>query len=315
MKRIAIIGECMIELNGVPFSTMTQTYGGDSLNTAVYLARVAGQSVAINYVSALGSDAISDRMLERWQQEGINTEYVLRDKKRQPGIYLIQLDQHGERTFLYWRNQSAARYLLQHPKFTQIASRLQDADLVYLSGISVAILPAADRQRLLLLLLKLAENGVKIAFDSNYRPALWDNAAQARACYQQILSLTDIALVTDDDEQALWDDKSTTESVQRLQQSGVKQLILKMGAQGCLYHDFISGQSELIAASPVSHVVDTTSAGDAFNAGFLAGYLTDKSPRDAARQGHQLAGTVIQYKGAIIPISATQFMNFNIKNH
>jgi len=315
MKRIAIIGECMIELNGDPFGTMQQTYGGDSLNSAVYLARVAGQSITTHYVSALGSDAISDGMLKRWQLEGINTDYVMRDKARQPGIYLIQLDPQGERTFLYWRNQSAARYMLQHPQFTQVASSLKDADLVYLSGISLAILPAADRQKLLLLLQQLAENGVKIAFDSNYRPALWESADQARTCYLQVLALTDIALVTDDDEQALWGDKSTTESVQRLQQSGVKKLILKMGPQGCLYHDFIDRKSELIVTTPINDVVDTTSAGDAFNAGFLAGYLTDKPPRESALQGHQLAGTVIQHKGAIIPASATQFMNFNIKNH
>jgi 2-dehydro-3-deoxygluconokinase len=159
---------------------------------------------------------------------------------------------------------------------------------------------------------QLAANGVKIAFDSNYRPALWQDVQEVRDCYQKILALTDLALVTDDDEQALWGDKSTAESLQRLQQSGVKQLVLKMGAQGCLYHDFTAGQSELIATTPVKHVVDTTSAGDAFNAGFLAGYLTGKSPRDAALQGHQLAGTVIRHKGAIIPATATQSMNFNI---
>ncbi|MGF1758814.1 sugar kinase [Photobacterium sagamiensis] len=313
MKRIAIIGECMIELNGAPFGTMKQTYGGDSLNTAVYLARVAGQSVAINYVTALGTDAISEGMLSRWQQEGVNTDLVLQDPARQPGLYLIQLDEHGERTFLYWRNQSAARYMLQHPDFSAVDSYLHTVDMVYLSGISVAILPSADRQRLVVLLQQLAAKGVKIAFDSNYRPALWHDADEARQCYQQILALTDLALVTDDDEQALWGDKSTTESVKRLQQSGVKQMVLKMGAQGCLYHDFISAQSELIATTAVAHVIDTTSAGDAFNAGFLAGYLTEQSPRDAALQGHRLAGTVIQHKGAIIPASATQSMNFNIQ--
>jgi 2-dehydro-3-deoxygluconokinase len=112
MKRIAIIGECMIELNGAPFGAMEQTYGGDSLNTAVYLARVAGQSVAVDYVTALGMDPISEGMLSRWRAEGVGTDYVLRDPARQPGLYLIQLDAQGERTFLYWRNQSAARYLL-----------------------------------------------------------------------------------------------------------------------------------------------------------------------------------------------------------
>ena len=121
MKRIALLGECMIELNGAPFGAMHQTYGGDSLNTAVYLARTAGKETSVEYVSALGCDPISDGMLARWQQEGVGTELVLRDNSRQPGLYLIQLDKKGERTFLYWRNQSAARYMLQHPGFSEVA--------------------------------------------------------------------------------------------------------------------------------------------------------------------------------------------------
>jgi 2-dehydro-3-deoxygluconokinase len=312
MKRIAIIGECMIELNGTPFGNMQQAYGGDSLNTAVYMARTAGQSVEIDYISALGIDAISDGMVSRWQQEGINTEHVLRDKTRQPGLYLIQLDDQGERTFLYWRNQSAARYIVRHPDFAQIELHLQTVDMVYVSGISLAILPAEDRQQLVTLLEQLASSGVEIAFDSNYRPGLWDNADEARNCYKQILSFTSLALVTDDDEEALWGDTSSQATLDRLQSAGVKKVVLKMGPRGCLYSDFNTKTPELIATTPVDTVIDTTSAGDSFNAGFLAGYLTNKTPPEAALQGHQLAGTVIQHKGAIIPTFATESINFNI---
>ncbi|MCG7588145.1 sugar kinase [Photobacterium sp. OFAV2-7] len=311
MKHIAIIGECMIELNGTPFGAMEQAYGGDSLNTAVYIARTAGQSVAVDYISALGTDPISDGMLSRWQQEGVNTQWVLRDPARQPGLYLIQLDEEGERTFLYWRNQSAARFLLQHPSFTEVEAHLHTVDMVYVSGISLAILPAADRKKLLQLLQSLKHDGVEIAFDSNYRPALWQSAEEARSCYQQLLRITDLALVTDDDEMLLWGDKTHEETLARLHHAGAGQIVLKMGAKGCRYTDFSTLVSEHIATNPVENVIDTTSAGDSFNAGFLAGYLTGKTPRDAALQGHQLAGTVIQHKGAIIPSSATQTINFN----
>lgn len=118
MKKLAILGECMIELNGEPFGEMHQTYGGDSLNTATYLARVSSpEQIEVRYISALGTDKLSQGMLAAWQVDNINTDFVLRDEHRQPGLYLIQLDKQGERTFLYWRNQSAARYLLQHPGY------------------------------------------------------------------------------------------------------------------------------------------------------------------------------------------------------
>lgn len=311
MKRIAIIGECMIELNGAPFRTMQQAYGGDSLNTAIYMARTAGQSIEIDYVSALGVDTISEGMISRWKLEGINTDYVLRDPTRQPGLYLIQLDEQGERTFLYWRNQSAARYLLQHPGFPNVEHHLANVDMVYLSGISLAILPPTDRQKLINLLHNIKAKGVEIAFDSNYRPALWDTKLEAQACYKQILTLTDLALVTDDDEECLWGDSSQQDTLHRLRDHGVRNVVLKQGAKGCLYTDFTTDTPEFIATTPIDTVIDTTSAGDSFNAGFLAGYLTNKTPREAALQGHLLAGIVIQHKGAIVPKSATESINFN----
>lgn len=310
MKRIALIGECMIELNGAPFGAMTQAFGGDSLNTAVYLARVAGKKVAIDYVSALGTDAISKGMLERWQQEGVGTDLVLRDETRQPGLYLIQLDEQGERTFLYWRNQSAARYMMQHADFSQIEAALTKTDMVYLSGISLAILPAEDRTKLVELLASLRQQGVEVAFDSNYRPALWRDADEARDCYRQVFEITDLALVTNDDEANLWGDSDEQATLNRLQAVGVKKAVVKMGAKGNLYQEFAVGDIETIATTPVEKVVDTTSAGDSFNAGFLAGYLQGKDAQQCSRQGHKLAGIVIQHKGAIIPAQATETIRF-----
>ncbi|WP_305368937.1 sugar kinase [Photobacterium leiognathi] len=310
MKRIALIGECMIELNGAPFGAMTQAFGGDSLNTAVYLARVAGEKVAIDYVSALGTDAISSGMLARWQQEGVGTDLVLRDETRQPGLYLIQLDDQGERTFLYWRNQSAARYMMQHADFAQIEAALIKVDMVYLSGISLAILPAEDRTKLVALLASLRQQGVEVAFDSNYRPALWRDADEARDCYRQVFEITDLALVTNDDEANLWGDNDEHATLNRLQAAGVKKAVVKMGAKGNLYQEFAAGDFETIATTPVETVVDTTSAGDSFNAGFLAGYLQGKDAQQCSRQGHQLAGIVIQHKGAIIPTYATETIRF-----
>ncbi|OCQ54256.1 2-dehydro-3-deoxygluconokinase [Photorhabdus australis subsp. thailandensis] len=307
MKRIAFLGECMIELNGVPFGTMHQTFGGDVLNSAIYLARASQQKIAVNFVTALGVDSLSEEMIKRWQDEGIHTHLVLRDPAHQPGLYLIQLDEQGERTFQYWRNDSAARYMVCHPDFTSITQALQQMDVIYLSGISLAILPADDREKLLNLLAELAEQGKTIVFDSNYRPALWENVAETQACYQKLLSCTSLALVTDDDEGNLWGDKSLKATMTRLKQAGVKEAVIKAGAVGCYYQNLVQGTPlELMPTEPVAKVIDTTAAGDAFNAGFLAGYLMDCPIQQAAIMGHRLAGIVIQHKGAIIPARITK---------
>lgn len=308
MKRIALLGECMIELNGKPFGDMQQAFGGDTLNTAIYLARASQRTdIQVHYLTAMGSDPLSQQIIARWQQAGIDTSAVLIDQQRHPGLYLIQLDEQGERTFLYWRNDSAARYLMQHPQLPRLKQAVSEVDALYLSGISLAILPAADQQALLLWLGEQHRVGKQIIFDSNYRPALWQSPTDARACYQQLLAITELALVTDDDERALWGDEDVAHTLQRLKAAGVQQAVVKQGAAGCCYQALHSGHPAItIPTQAVSKVVDTTSAGDSFNAGFLAGYLQGLAVEECACMGHQLAGIVIQHKGAIIPESATR---------
>ncbi len=319
MKHIAIIGECMIELNGKPFGSMHQTFGGDTLNAAVYLSRGCEANskpdeVKVSYVTALGNDPISTGMLTRWEDEGVSTGLVLRDETRTPGLYLIQLDDQGERTFLYWRNQSAARYLLQHPNFGMVKQALTQVDAVFLSGISLAILPEEDRISLLNLLVELKAQGVEIAFDSNFRPALWpqDDNQTVKNVYQAMYQLTDVALVTFDDEQLIWGDEAPEQTIERLTSVGVGKCIVKLGADGCLVQDSTNqGSSAALApqavpTQPVAQVVDTTSAGDSFNGGFLSAYLAGTDLATSCQRGNALAGAVIQHRGAIIPKAFTQ---------
>lgn len=153
----------MIELNGKPFAEMWQSYGGDTLNSATYLSRVSSsKEIQVHYVSALGTDNLSKQMLKYWQADGIQTNWVLQDEQHQPGLYLIQLDAQGERTFLYWRNQSAARYMVQHPDFAKVIAELQQVDVIYLSGISLAILPKMTALFLIEQLSSLAKKAQKL---------------------------------------------------------------------------------------------------------------------------------------------------------
>ena len=296
MKTIAIIGECMIELNGTPFGTMQQTYGGDTLNTATYLARnTARDTLRVDYISALGTDPLSREMRVRWEADGIDPRHVHTDPAHSPGLYLIQLDADGERTFLYWRNNSAARHLLQQPAWPQTAAALANYDHLYLSGISLAILPPADREHLIDI---LNTSRVPIIFDGNYRPALWKDPAETRTAYARLLPHVQLALMTWDDEQALWGDADLEAAIRRLQQAGVREIVLKNGAAGATY---ATGDTRhQIPAERVEHIVDTTAAGDAFNAGYLAARLQGADPVASCANGNRLAARVIQHKGAII---------------
>jgi 2-dehydro-3-deoxygluconokinase len=303
MIHVASVGECMIELRHRSATALDLAYGGDTLNTALYLARLTrDRDVRVHYVTALGDDAYSDGMLATWQDEGIATDLVARLPGRLPGLYTIRTDARGERSFTYWRSASAARDMLRGPRAEKVAAALVGYDLLYLSGITLSILDAPQRATLVAIADRVREQGGRVAFDSNYRPVGWPNAEAARGAFEETLGRVDIALPTLDDEQALFGVEDALECAKRLHRRGVAEVAIKLGHRGCFLSSAqFTGE---IPAEPVGDVVDSTAAGDSFNAGYLAARLFGADPPRAARLGNRLAARVIAYPGAIIPAAA-----------
>lgn len=296
---IAVIGECMVELQNKD-GQIQQTFGGDTLNTALYLSRLTKEhGVKTSYVTALGHDPFSKEMLAAWQQEGIDTSLVLKVDDKQPGIYYIETDDTGERYFHYWRNEAAAKFLFEQSDSPALVDKLYAYDAIYLSGITLAILTEEGKEQLFGFLTRFKAQGGKVIFDNNYRPKLWQSSLSAMSWYLKILQLTDIALLTFDDEQLLFGDENLEQCIERTSSAGVEEIIIKRGSKDCLV--ISDGDAEYVAPNKVANVVDTTAAGDSFSAGFLAKRLTGGNAVDAAYSGHCMAGAVIQHKGAIIP--------------
>ena len=277
------------------FGTLQQSWGGDTYNTAVYLRRLLDNHFDVHYVTGLGEDPLSQFLLDAWQQEGLNVENVKRVADKRPGLYQISVDASGERSFQYWRNDAAAKYIFDQQDATLVAEQFSQFEWLYLSGISLAVLTPQGRQTLLAALRSYTANGGKVVFDNNYRPMLWPSVAACQSAYRDILELTHLALLTEDDEQKLWGYQSVDEILAHYQ---CTEVVIKRGEQPCM----IRYQQQLfeVAATRVDNVVDTTAAGDSFAAGYWFGRLTGLSPEQAAMVGHQLAGVVIQHPGAII---------------
>ncbi|WNN48708.1 sugar kinase [Siccibacter colletis] len=304
-KKIAVIGECMIELSQKG-TELSRGFGGDTLNTSVYIARqVDAAALAVQYVTALGEDSFSQQMLDAWHAENVHTDLTQRLENRLPGLYYIETDSSGERTFWYWRNEAAARFWLESEQSEAICEALAHYDYLYLSGISLAILNPQSRTRLITLLKACRANGGKVIFDNNYRPRLWASKEETQQVYQQVLTCTDIAFLTLDDEDALWGEKPVDDVIARTHAAGVAEVVIKRGAESCIVS--VTGEEKLEVPAvklPKEKVIDTTAAGDSFSAGYLAVRLTGGSAEDAATRGHLTASTVIQYRGAIIPREA-----------
>ena len=304
MISVAAIGECMLELTHRDAGTVALGFGGDTFNTALYLARCAPQAtIAVDYATALGTDPYSDAMIAAWEAEGIGTAGVVRLPGRLPGLYFIRTDGSGERRFFYYRNEAAVRSLFRVPETDALLGALPDYDALYFSGITLAVLASDARQRFLRTLMDARQRGRMVAFDSNFRPALWPDRSAAQAVLRDFLPVVSLALPTFDDEQALFGDADPAATLERYGSAGVPEIAVKRGTQPCLV--MVAGKLGEVAVPTTIVPIDTTAAGDAFNAGYLAARLTGATAERAALAGHGLAGAVIRHHGAIIPRSAT----------
>jgi 2-dehydro-3-deoxygluconokinase len=298
---VVSIGECMVELARGSDGRFGLAYGGDTFNTAVYLARAG---LAVHYATALGDDPYSDGIAALAGEEGLICDLITRKSGRMPGLYLIETTPAGERSFQYWREQAPAREVFDGPVSAQLIAALDEATLIYFSGITLSLYTDAALDAFAVHLERARRGGTHVAMDGNYRPRGWrGNITRARAVMQRFWTLADIALPTFDDEQALWGDRVLEETIARLRSFHVRECVIKRGADGAVIA--LPETQTQVACPAVVQSVDTTAAGDSFNAGYLARRLAGDAPETAAVFAHRLAGIVIQHRGAIVPRAAT----------
>jgi 2-dehydro-3-deoxygluconokinase len=294
--RVVCVGEAMIEVSRSD-GKITLGCGGDTFNTAVYLAR-AGMDVA--FATALGDDPYSDGIMALIAAEGVSSEAILRVNGRLPGLYLVDLHPAGKQHCNFWRDAAPARDLFELPDWNRVAASLLTAKLVYFSGITLSLYSNTGLGRFLALIEVARQNGAKIAFDANFRPRGWrGDLPRARTVFMEALKRVDIALPAYDDEAVLWGDPSPEATVERLQAFGVAEIVVKNGPNSALVTT--QGRSEFVPVAEVVVPVDAMAAGDGFNAGYLAARLADETPAAAAAAAHRLAGQVIRHRGAIMP--------------
>jgi 2-dehydro-3-deoxygluconokinase len=294
--KIACIGECMIELTQASEGRLARGYGGDTLNTAVYFGRLGS---TVDYITALGDDPWSDEMIAGWRAEGVGTGLVARVPGKLPGLYMIETGAHGERQFFYWRENSAARQLFALPETPAILEALAGYDLVYLSGVTLSLYDGPGRALLLGSLKRVREAGGRVAFDTNFRPRGWPHRDVAQRVYRDVFEISDIVLASVEDLDLLFGQGSGAAVAESLT---VPELVLKLAEPACRVR--AQGIDQVVRTKVIERVVDTTAAGDSFAAAYLAARLCGAGPVEAAKAGHRLAGAVICYPGAIIPLAA-----------
>ncbi|HEY6993369.1 MAG TPA: sugar kinase [Xanthobacteraceae bacterium] len=298
--RAVCVGEAVMEFVRGGDGRFGLGCAGDTFNAAVYLAR-AGIDAA--FATALGDDPYSDAILALAAAEGVAGDLVIRLRGRLPGLIVVDTDTAGNRRQYDWRGDSPARQLFELPDWRRVAEGLMRAKLVYFSGVTLSLYSNTGLGRFLALIEMVRQQGVKIAFDGNFRPRGWrGDLSRTRTVFMEALKRVDMALPAYDDEAVLWGDPSPEATVARLQAFGIAEIVVKNGPNSALVA--AANGSEFVPVPEVVVPVDTTAAGDSFNAGYLAARLAGKPPAEAAAAAHQLAAQVIRHRGALMPRAA-----------
>ena len=293
----------MVELARQSDGRFGLAFGGDTFNTAVYLARLGAN---VSYLTALGNDPYSRQIIDLARSEGIDTSSIQIAEGRSPGLYLIETD-NGERSFWYWRDNSPAREVFDDVSVEKALAAIAQAGVIYFSGITLSLYQNQALDAFAVALGKARTGGAKVVMDSNYRPRGWQvEKAEVQNVFERFWSLADIALPTFDDEQALWGDQSAGDTIARLSSLGVAEICVKLGGDGAQIA--VDGTANHIQTEMIASPVDTTAAGDSFNAGYLAARLNGHAAADAVAIAHRLAGIVVSHRGAIAPKSATDLV-------
>lgn len=302
LPNIIAMGEVMLELSP-QFSPQRAgsggfelAFAGDTFNTAVYLAR---QGLKVSYLTELGSDKFSDQIIALAESESVCMNGCIRSDGALPGLYLIENNAEGEREFYYWRRHSAARQLLMTPeKVQRICRAVGKADVFYLSGISMAVMGQDSEQGFWALIDSVQQQQKTLVFDPNFRPRLWPDLNLARDFYQKILGYCDVVFPTLDDDTLLWGLSEPEAIIDFYHSLGVAEVVLKLPAAKAMVS---TGHEQVLRSSRYrGAVVDTTGAGDAFNAAYLHARYAGASLAASLDAGHRLAAKVIGVRGAII---------------
>lgn len=297
MKRFVSVGECMIEMSETSTPGLWQQgVAGDTLNTAWYARSCLSENWQVDYLTRIGTDAFSTSILDFLRCNKIGTDHVQRDTERGAGLYAISLE-NGERSFTYWRAASAARRLAEDAEALAVA--FQGAALVFLSGISIAILPTSGRETLLAAISACKTAGALIAFDPNIRLSLWEDPVTARNWLARFATVSSVLLPSFDDEAAVFGDQSPSHTLQRYAALNVPEVVVKNGGQSMQW--LCGAQSGVISALDRVSPIDTTGAGDSFNGAYLAARLRGDQVVKAISAGHDMASRVIMHKGALLP--------------
>lgn len=252
--------------------------GGGAANTASALGQMGLRAAVF---SKVGADPNGAFLIGELKKHGVNTSGIVVSGRDTTPFTFVGVHPNGDRTFIHTPGANKTFCLDDLDQ-----ERLLNTDLLFYQDFWV--LPKLDGQPAAQLLKKARRRGVTTLLDECW--GLGPN----RAKLEMVLPFVDYFLPSYDDLQAIYKGLDPQAMIRRLHAKGVGKVILKMGKSGCIVSD---GKKQRKIPARVTKVVDTTGAGDCFDAGFIAGLAHGLSDEESARIGSGAAAACIAHVG------------------
>lgn len=260
-NRVWVLGDAVVDLVPDGNDRYLKCPGGAPANVAVGIARLAGDSA---FIGRVGADPLGNFLRQVLATEGVDTHHMVGDPVHRTSTVLVDLDDHGERSFTFLVKPSADLFLQadELPEF-------QAGQWLHLCSIALAQEPSRSAALSAMQAIRAAHGYV--SFDPNIRLEVWPDPREIRSCLEQALELATVVKLSREELIYLCGPLEMEMEMaieQLMERYPIQLLLVTLGGDGVLAHD---GQQLHHLAARSIQVVDTTGAGDAFVAGLLAG--------------------------------------------
>ena len=293
---VCSIGEAMIEISNIKNSLYNQSFAGDTLNFCNYLDK---KKLNAFFLSAIGKSEINQSLLNFVKSKKISTKYIKQINQFELGLYLIKNKDNGEKQFFYWRDESAAKHYFNNIDFLNLYKELKNFDYIYFSGITLSIIHISKLNNFIRLLKLLKNKKIKIVFDLNIRPSRW-NKKNLNIFLDSVLKFVDICFLSGED-MNYWKNKNNIKSYEQIvRKYKFKHSIFRKNAK--FTYVLLDKNKYVFKNKFLKKVVDTSGAGDGFNAAYLSNFIVNNDPVLALKAGSSLGSKIVMKKGAIVDV-------------
>jgi sugar/nucleoside kinase (ribokinase family) len=289
-------------------STFIKCFGGAPMNTIVGVARLGVNAGAF---AVVGEDPFGEYIIREFKRNNVDTSHVIMKKgKRTTLAFVINEPATGERAFFFYRKPWS--------ETADSALTLKDVDRKYISKskilhVSGFALSQNPSREAVLLAIKLAKNqGVKISFDPTLRSDVWNSKSTIRKMYISVLRIADIATFSREEAEFIFQTSEPKEAAKKALEYGVEIVGVKLGAKGAL----IRSKDGIEVYEPAYKVnaIDTTGAGDGWNAGLLVGFIKGFGLGDCLKIANAVGALVVTKRGAITALPYREELNSFLKD-